>query len=41
MKGRTDDVPGHTYGRYIDEFRKEDGVWRQSKVYFLNETKGT
>ena len=39
-KERTSDAPNHVYGRYIDEFRKESGVWRQSKLFFLNETKG-
>lgn len=37
--GELDQVPFATYGRYIDEFRKENGVWRQSRLFFLNETK--
>ncbi|MBB6190769.1 hypothetical protein FHS51_000986 [Sphingobium wenxiniae] len=31
--------PFITYGRYMDEFRRENGVWRQSRLFFLNETK--
>src|SRR3546814_453613 len=31
--------PFATYGRYIDEFERVDGVWRQSRLFFLNETK--
>lgn len=37
--GAPDEPPSLTYGRYIDEFRRVDGEWRQSKVFFLNETK--
>lgn len=37
--GDTGGVPFVTYGRYIDEFRRENGQWRQSKIFFLNETK--
>jgi hypothetical protein len=31
--------PFATYGRYIDEFRRVNGQWRQSRLFFLNETK--
>jgi len=37
--GAMDVAPAITYGRYIDEFRRENGVWRQSQLFFLNETK--
>lgn len=37
--GNTSEPPFDTYGRYIDEFRRIDGEWRQTKVFFLNETK--
>lgn len=31
--------PFATYGRYIDEFKRVNGVWKQSRLFFLNETK--
>jgi len=37
--GGEDKPPFSVYGRYIDEFRKEGGVWRQCRLFFLNETK--
>jgi hypothetical protein len=27
-----------TFGRYRDEFRRDNGVWRQTKIFFNNET---
>ncbi len=37
--GGTDAAPFATYGRYIDEFRRTADGWRQSRLFFLNETK--
>ena len=31
--------PSMTYGRYIDDFVRVDGEWRQNRLFFLNETK--
>lgn len=31
--------PFVTYGRYADEFRRVDGRWQQSLMYFHNETR--
>ncbi len=32
--------PFAAYGRYTDKFRRIGGVWRQSSLHFLNETRG-